>query len=50
MEKLNLSVNLINSILQYLQNKPYIEVKPLIDAIQSEAHAATIAPKEPAAE
>lgn len=41
MEKLALSVNLINAILQYLDSRPHNEVRRLIDAIQAEAQQAT---------
>lgn len=37
MEKLTLSVNLVNAILQYLDTRPHNEVRRLIDAIQQEA-------------
>lgn len=37
MEKLTLSVNLINGILAYLDTRPHNEVRRLIDAIQAEA-------------
>jgi hypothetical protein len=36
MEKANLSVNLINAILHYLGQRPYVEVMNLINAIQQE--------------
>jgi len=52
MEKLTLSVNLVNAILQYLDTRPHNEVRRLIDAIQQEAQqAAQPAPADaPAAE
>lgn len=37
MEKLTLSVNVINAVLQYLDTRPHNEVRRLIDAIQQEA-------------
>lgn len=40
MEKLALSTNLINAILQYLDTRPHNEVRRLIDAIQTEAQQA----------
>ena len=40
MEKLALSVNLINAILQYLDTRPHGESRRLIDAIQAEAQQA----------
>lgn len=41
MEKLTLSVNLINAILQYLDTRPHNEVRRLIDTIQQEAQQST---------
>ncbi len=53
MEKLALSVNVINAILQYLDTRPHNEVRRLIDAIQTEAQQAAQAvqatPAAPAA-
>ena len=40
MEKLALSVNLINAILQYLDTRPHGESRRLIDGIQAEAQQA----------
>jgi hypothetical protein len=37
MEKLTLSVNLINAVLSYLGTKPYQEVFQLVEALQKEA-------------
>ena len=37
MEKISLSVNLVNGILQYLGNQPYAAVTNLIQGIQQEA-------------
>jgi hypothetical protein len=37
MEKLTLSVNLINAVLSYLGTKPYQEVFQLVEAMQKEA-------------
>lgn len=48
MEKLTLTTNLVNSILQYLGNQPYAQVAQLIQGIQQEAQtqAAPAAPAE----
>lgn len=37
MEKLSLSTNLVNAILQYLGNQKFVEVSGLIQGIQQEA-------------
>ena len=37
MEKITLSTNLVNALLQYLGNRPYADVFQLIEAIQGEA-------------
>ena len=37
MEKLTLSTQLVNSILQYLGTQPYVQVAQLIQGIQQEA-------------
>ena len=37
MEKLQISTQLVNGILQYLGTRPYQEVYQLIEAIQNEA-------------
>jgi|CryBogDrversion2_7_1035282.scaffolds.fasta_scaffold44924_2 hypothetical protein len=37
MEKLSLSLNVVNGIMQYLNTKPHGEVRALIDAIEAEA-------------
>jgi len=37
MDKAHLSINLINAILQYLGQRPYVEVVGLIKAIEKEA-------------
>ena len=37
MEKIQVSTNLLNAILQYLGTRPYQEVFQLIEAIQNEA-------------
>ena len=39
MDKVELSIGLVNTILQYLSTKPFQEVAPLIDAIQKQAQA-----------
>ena len=41
MEKITLSTNLINAILQYLGTRPYADVFQLVEAIQKEAKAAS---------
>jgi hypothetical protein len=53
MEKIALSTDLVNAILQYLGSRPFVEVAQLINGIQQEAQgqAAPAAPAEaPAAE
>ena len=52
MEKLTLSTELVNAILQYLGSRPFVEVSNLINGIQQEAQAqaAPAAPEAPAAE
>ena len=40
MEKISLSVNLVNGILQYLGTRPYAEVANLISGVQQEAQDA----------
>jgi len=51
---MNLTVDLVNGILQYLGNRPYVEVAHLITGIQTEAAAqapaADIDPAEPASQ
>jgi hypothetical protein len=37
MDKLTLSTNLVNAILQYLGTRPYADVFQLVEAIQKEA-------------
>ena len=37
MEKITLSTNLVNAILQYLGTRPYAEVFQIIEAVQKEA-------------
>jgi hypothetical protein len=36
-QKIELSLNLINGILQYLGTRPYQEVFPLVQAVQEQA-------------
>jgi len=36
MDKAHLSINLLNAILQYLGQRPYVEVASLIDAFKKE--------------
>lgn len=45
-EKISLSTNLINGVLQYLGTKPFAEVSQLIQAIQQEAQG-QVPPAEP---
>ncbi len=47
MEKLTLSTELVNAILQYLGNQPFVQVTQLINGIQQEAQAQA-APAAPA--
>jgi hypothetical protein len=49
MEKVTLSTQLVNGILQYLGQRPFVEVQQLINGIQQEAQAQA-APAVPAAE
>ena len=46
MEKLTLSTQLVNGILQYLGTQPYAQVAQLIAEVQKEAQAQT-PPQEP---
>jgi hypothetical protein len=46
MEKLTLSTNLVNGILQYLGNQPYAAVANLIQGIQQEAQGQIAPPAE----
>jgi hypothetical protein len=46
MDKVELSINLVQTILQYLSTKPFQEVAPLIDAIQKQAQKQDIAPDQ----
>ena len=55
MQKIALSTELVNGILQYLGSRPFVEVAQLINGIQQEAQgqaapAAPEAPDAPAAE
>ena len=53
MQKIAFSTELVNAILQYLGNQPYVQVQQLISGIQQEAQGqAQAAPAEdtPAAE
>jgi hypothetical protein len=47
MEKIALSTELVNGILQYLGNQPFVQVAQLINGIQQEAQAQA-APAVPA--
>lgn len=40
MEKISISINLLNGILAYLDARPHNEVRRLIDLIQTEAQQA----------
>jgi hypothetical protein len=42
MEKVSLTTSLLNSIVQYLANRPYVEVAGLIERVQQE-----LKPEEP---
>jgi hypothetical protein len=48
MEKITLSTELVNAILQYLGNQPFVQVTQLINGIQQQAQgqAAPAAPAE----
>jgi hypothetical protein len=46
MEKITLSTNLVNAILQYLGTRPYTDVFQVIEAIQKEAKASSEQPAE----
>ena len=48
--KISLSVELVNGILNYLGTKPFIEVAPLINKIQEEANGRVSAAEAPAEE
>jgi hypothetical protein len=52
MEKITLSTQLVNAILQYLGQRPFVEVQQLINGIQQEAQGQFPAPEAevPAAE
>ena len=52
MQKIALSTELVNAILQYLGNQKFLEVAQLINGIQqqAQAQAAPAAPDAPAAE
>jgi hypothetical protein len=44
MEKITLSINLVNAVLQYLSNQPFVQVAGLINSIQQEAQAQGLTP------
>jgi hypothetical protein len=48
MEKVTLSTQLVNAILQYLGQRPFVEVQQLINGIQQEAQGQFPAPEAPA--
>ena len=50
MEKLTLSTQLVNGILQYLGTQPYAQVAQLIQGIQQEAQAQAAQPEKVEAE
>lgn len=43
---MNISTDLLNAILQYLGNRPYVEVAGIINAIQQEAAKKPEEPQE----
>jgi hypothetical protein len=45
MEKVTLSTQLVNAILQYLGQRPFVEVQQLINGIQQEAQGQFPAPE-----
>ncbi len=45
-QTINLSLNLVNGVLQYLGTRPYAEVTNLIQAIQEQAIPQVQVPKE----
>ena len=47
MEKVSLSVELVNGLLNYLATKPFAEVAPLINKIQEEAKGQVPAQEPP---
>lgn len=49
MSEIKLSTELVNSVLQYLGNRPFVEVAGLIQNIQQQAAKQT-GPQEPVAE
>jgi hypothetical protein len=49
MEKITLSTNLVNAILQHLGTRPYAEVFQLVEAIQKEAKEQQTVDNPPAA-
>jgi len=46
MEKIALSTQLVNAILQYLGNQPFVQVQQLINGIQQEAQAQASPPAD----
>ena len=48
MEKIALSTQLVNAILQYLGNQPFVHVQQLINGIQTEAQAQAAPPADAA--
>jgi hypothetical protein len=54
MDKINLSIQLVNQVMAYLGTRPYQEVFQLVDAMQKEAQAQAntnqISTPEPSAE
>lgn len=49
MEKITIELNLINKILGYLGNRPYVEVSGLIDEIIKTANSSTPKQESPKA-
>jgi hypothetical protein len=44
MDKITLSINLVNQVMGYLGTRPYQEVFQLVEGLQAEAKAQTPAP------
>jgi len=49
MDKITLSINLINQVMGYLGTRPYQEVFQLVEAMQAEAKAQTPPPADTSA-
>jgi len=46
MEKITLSTNLVNAVLQFLGTRPYADVFQLVEAIQKEAKEQVLAEED----